>query len=87
MIFFMKHFDKLIIRLYGQFTSKTTFYLRYSLESLKRQSCISNALAHLLFCNRFQILMMVIVDHVLDCLLMIKVILFPQLDITLFSYF
>ena len=48
--FFMKHFD--IIRLCGPFTFSTTLYLRYSLESLKRQFCISNVLAHLFFCNR-----------------------------------
>ena len=34
-----------------------------------------------------QILMMLIVGHVLDCLLMMQVILFPELDITLLSYF
>ena len=33
---FMKHFDKLIIRLCGQFTFNTMLYLRYSLESMKR---------------------------------------------------
>ena len=31
--------------------------------------------------------MMLIVGHVLDCLLMMQVILFPELDITLLSYF
>ena len=31
--FFMKHFDKLIIRLCGQFTFNARLYLRYSLES------------------------------------------------------
>ena len=49
---FIKYFDKLIIRLCGQFTFNTTLYLRFSLESLKRQFCISNVLAHLFFCNR-----------------------------------
>ena len=37
---FMNHFDKLIVRLCGQFTFNTTLYLRYSLESLKRSSYI-----------------------------------------------
>ena len=50
--FFMKHFDKLIIRLCGQFTFNARLYLRYSLESLKREFCISNVLVHLSFCNR-----------------------------------
>ena len=49
---FIKYFDKLIIGLCGQFIFNTTLYLRYSLESLKRQFCISNVLAHLFFCNR-----------------------------------
>ena len=84
---FMKYFDKLVIRLCGQFAFNTTLYLRYSLESLKHQFFISNVLAHLLFCNRFQILMRVIVDHVLGCFLMMHVILFPQLNITLPSHF
>ena len=48
---FMNHFDKLIIRPCGQFTFNTMLYLRYSLESLKRQFCISNVLTHLFFCN------------------------------------
>ena len=47
---FMKYFDKLIIRLCGQFTFNTT-YLRYNLESLKHQFCISYVLVHLFFCN------------------------------------
>ena len=34
---FIKYFDKLINRLCGQFTFNATSYLRYSLESLKRQ--------------------------------------------------
>ena len=84
---FMKYFDKLVIRLCGQFAFNTTLYLRYSLESLKHQFFISNVLANLLFCNRFQILMRVIVDHVLGCFLMMHVILFPQLNITLLSHF
>ena len=50
---FMKHFDELIIRLFGQFTFNTTLCLRYSLESLKRQFCISYVLSHLFFCNRY----------------------------------
>ena len=32
---FMKHFDKLIIRLCGHFPFYTTLYLRYNLESMK----------------------------------------------------
>ena len=48
----MKYFDKLIIRLCGQFTFNTSLYLKYSLESLKRQFCISYVLAHLFFCKR-----------------------------------
>ena len=50
--FFVKHFDKLIIRLCGQFTFNARLYLRYSLEALKRDFCISNVLVHLSFCNR-----------------------------------
>ena len=49
---FMKNFDKLIIRLCGQFTFNRTLYLKYSPESLKSQFCISNVLVHLFFCNR-----------------------------------
>ena len=48
----MNHFDKLIIRISCQFTFNTMLYLRYSLELLKCQFCISNALVHLFFCNR-----------------------------------
>ena len=50
----MNHFDKLIIRLSCEFTFNAKLYLRYSLESLKRQFWISNVLAHLFFCNSFQ---------------------------------
>ena len=49
---FMNQFDQLIIRLCGQFDFNTTFYLRYSPESLKRQFYISNVLDHLFFCNK-----------------------------------
>ena len=49
----MKYFDKLIIRLCGQFIFNTTLYSRYSLESLKRRFFISNVLAHLFFCNGY----------------------------------
>ena len=37
---FMKYFDKLIIKICGQFTFNTTLYLRYSLELLKCQFSI-----------------------------------------------
>ena len=50
----MKHFDKLIIRLCGQFTFNRTLHLKHIPESSKRQFCISNMLAHLFFCNRSQ---------------------------------
>ena len=49
---FMNHFDKFIIRLSCQFTFNAMLYLRFCLESLKRQFCTSNVLAHLFFCNR-----------------------------------
>ena len=48
---FMKYFDKLIIRLCGQFTFNISLYLKYNLESLKRQFCISDVLAHFFLCN------------------------------------
>ena len=78
---FMKHFYKLVIRLCDQFTFNTTLYLRYSLESLKRQFCISNVLAHSLVCNRSPN------SNENNSRLMMQVILLPQLGITLLSYF
>ena len=49
---FMKRLDKLIDRFSFSFIFVNCLFLRYQLEPLKNEFCITNVLSHLLFCNR-----------------------------------
>ena len=83
----IKYFDELIIRLCGQFTFNAALYSRYRLESVKRQFFVFQMCWRIYsFVIDLQILMKVILDHVLNCLLMMQVILFPHILITLLAY-
>ena len=67
----IKYFDELIIRLCGQFTFNAALYSRYRLESVKRQFFVFQMCWRIYsFVIDLQILMKVILDHVLNCLLM-----------------
>lgn len=49
---FMKRLDKLIDRFSFSFIFVNCLFLRYQLQPLKNEFCITNVLSHLLFCNR-----------------------------------